>query len=71
MDFVDSEDALYKELWHACAGPLVTVPRVGERVFYFPQGHLEQVLLLSVCIIFSLGRSFRFMIVIIIIILLL
>lgn len=43
MDFVDSEDALYKELWHACAGPLVTVPRVGERVFYFPQGHLEQV----------------------------
>lgn len=57
MDFVDSEDALYKELWHACAGPLVTVPRVGERVFYFPQGHLEQVLLLSVCVIFSLDRS--------------
>lgn len=52
MDFVDSEDALYKELWHACAGPLVTVPSVGERVFYFPQGHLEQVLLLSACFIF-------------------
>lgn len=34
---------LYEELWHACAGPLVTVPRVGERVFYFPQGHMEQV----------------------------
>ncbi|CAN4110777.1 unnamed protein product [Withania somnifera] len=34
--------ALYKELWHACAGPLVTVPRVGERVYYFPQGHMEQ-----------------------------
>lgn len=47
MDFVDPEDALYKELWHACAGPLVTAPRIGERVFYFPQGHLEQVLLLS------------------------
>lgn len=37
-----SSDALYKELWHACAGPLVTVPREGERVYYFPQGHMEQ-----------------------------
>ncbi|KAL5724479.1 hypothetical protein ACHQM5_007735 [Ranunculus cassubicifolius] len=35
--------ALYNELWHACAGPLVTVPRQGELVFYFPQGHIEQV----------------------------
>ena len=40
---VEAEVALYKELWHACAGPLVTVPREGERVFYFPQGHIEQV----------------------------
>ncbi|XP_031475188.1 auxin response factor 2A-like [Nymphaea colorata] len=39
----DMEDALYDELWHACAGPLVTVPRTGEKVFYFPQGHIEQV----------------------------
>nr|WAK98323.1 ARF2 protein [Paeonia lactiflora] len=39
----DSETALYTELWHACAGPLVTVPREGELVFYFPQGHIEQV----------------------------
>ncbi|KAI3954265.1 hypothetical protein MKW98_018089 [Papaver atlanticum] len=38
-----TEEALYTELWHACAGPLVTVPREGERVFYFPQGHIEQV----------------------------
>jgi auxin response factor len=37
-----SSDALYKELWHSCAGPLVTVPRKGERVYYFPQGHMEQ-----------------------------
>ncbi|XP_034917837.1 auxin response factor 1 isoform X2 [Populus alba] len=35
-------DALYKELWHACAGPLVTLPCEGERVYYFPQGHMEQ-----------------------------
>lgn len=39
----DAEAALYRELWHACAGPLVTVPRERERVFYFPQGHIEQV----------------------------
>ncbi|GMP63228.1 hypothetical protein CsSME_00024998 [Camellia sinensis var. sinensis] len=37
-----ANDALYKELWNACAGPLVNVPREGERVYYFPQGHMEQ-----------------------------
>lgn len=37
-----TNDTLYKELWHACAGPLVTLPREGERVYYFPQGHMEQ-----------------------------
>ncbi|XP_062145267.1 auxin response factor 23-like, partial [Alnus glutinosa] len=36
-------DDLYTELWLACAGSHVYVPRVGEKVFYFPQGHLEQV----------------------------
>ncbi|MBA0578310.1 hypothetical protein Gorai_020599, partial [Gossypium raimondii] len=40
---IDPETALYNELWHACAGPLVTVPREQDRVFYFPQGHIEQV----------------------------
>ncbi|KZV14968.1 auxin response factor 2 [Dorcoceras hygrometricum] len=40
---VDAEMALYTELWKACAGPLVTVPRKNELVFYFPQGHIEQV----------------------------
>lgn len=40
---VDAETALYTELWKACAGPLVTVPREGDLVFYFPQGHIEQV----------------------------
>ncbi|KAL5564840.1 hypothetical protein UlMin_028004 [Ulmus minor] len=39
----EADRALYKELWHACAGPLVTVPRENELVFYFPQGHIEQV----------------------------
>lgn len=39
--------ALYTELWRACAGPLVTVPREHELVFYFPQGHIEQVFCVS------------------------
>lgn len=30
------------ELWHACAGPLITFPKKGNVVVYFPQGHLEQ-----------------------------
>ncbi|XWS46729.1 hypothetical protein CRYUN_Cryun14cG0093000 [Craigia yunnanensis] len=37
------KDDLYIKLWHACAGPSVYVPRTGEKVFYFPQGHMEQV----------------------------
>ncbi|RZC19478.1 Auxin response factor 9 isoform C [Glycine soja] len=36
------EDEMYEPLWKGCAGPLVDVPRVGQRVFYFPQGHMEQ-----------------------------
>ncbi|KAH0452843.1 hypothetical protein IEQ34_017167 [Dendrobium chrysotoxum] len=35
-------DVLYEELWRACAGPLVEIPRVDERVYYFAQGHMEQ-----------------------------
>ncbi|KZV39602.1 auxin response factor 5 [Dorcoceras hygrometricum] len=31
------------ELWHACAGPLVTLPQIGSLVYYLPQGHSEQV----------------------------
>lgn len=30
------------ELWHACAGPLISLPKKGSLVVYFPQGHLEQ-----------------------------
>ncbi|XP_058095773.1 auxin response factor 3-like isoform X2 [Magnolia sinica] len=30
------------ELWHACAGPLISLPRKGSFVVYLPQGHLEQ-----------------------------
>ncbi|XP_040385947.1 auxin response factor 3 isoform X2 [Oryza brachyantha] len=29
-----------RELWHACAGPVVSLPRRGSAVVYLPQGHL-------------------------------
>ncbi|CAN6193501.1 unnamed protein product [Urochloa humidicola] len=40
---VEEHKCLNSELWHACAGPLVSLPVVGSRVVYFPQGHSEQV----------------------------
>ncbi|CAL9114678.1 unnamed protein product [Musa textilis] len=39
----EEQRCLNSELWHACAGPLVSLPPVGSRVVYFPQGHSEQV----------------------------
>ncbi|CAL0308866.1 unnamed protein product [Lupinus luteus] len=36
------DDDIYTQLWKLCAGPLVNVPHVEERVYYFPQGHMEQ-----------------------------
>lgn len=36
------KDDLYHELWQLCAGPIVDVPKEGESVYYFPQGHMEQ-----------------------------
>ncbi|KAI9099674.1 hypothetical protein K1719_024679 [Acacia pycnantha] len=41
------KEASYEELWKLCAGPLIDMPQVGEKVFYFPQGHLEHVELLT------------------------
>jgi hypothetical protein len=37
------KDALFVELWKACAGPLSCVPPLGQKVYYLPQGHIEQV----------------------------
>lgn len=44
LDCEGEKKCLNSELWHACAGPLVSLPTVGSRVVYFPQGHSEQVL---------------------------
>ncbi|OIV91717.1 hypothetical protein TanjilG_26570 [Lupinus angustifolius] len=30
------------ELWHACAGPMISLPKKGSVVVYFPQGHFEK-----------------------------
>lgn len=35
--------AVCMELWHACAGPLISLPKKGNAVVYLPQGHLEYV----------------------------
>ncbi|GFS46310.1 transcriptional factor B3 family protein [Actinidia rufa] len=36
-----SSSAVCLELWHACAGPLTSLPKKGSVVVYFTQGHLE------------------------------
>ncbi|KAL6992475.1 Arf GTPase arf3, partial [Sarracenia purpurea var. burkii] len=38
-----SSSSVCLELWHACAGPLISLPKKGSVVVYFPQGHLEHV----------------------------
>ncbi|XP_022974750.1 auxin response factor 5-like isoform X2 [Cucurbita maxima] len=43
QDQTGARKAINSELWHACAGPLVSLPHVGSLVYYFPQGHSEQV----------------------------
>ncbi|KAG6704904.1 hypothetical protein I3843_07G150200 [Carya illinoinensis] len=43
QDQSGARKAINSELWHACAGPLVSLPQVGSLVNYFPQGHSEQV----------------------------
>ncbi|KAL0369685.1 UNVERIFIED_CONTAM: Auxin response factor 4 [Sesamum angustifolium] len=39
---ISASSSIYMELWHACAGPLISLPKKGNLVVYFPQGHLEQ-----------------------------
>ncbi|KAJ4980523.1 hypothetical protein NE237_031360 [Protea cynaroides] len=38
-----SASSVCMELWHACVGPLISLPKKGSVVVYFPQGHLEQI----------------------------
>lgn len=43
QDQSGTRKTINSELWYACAGPLVSLPHVGSLVYYFPQGHSEQV----------------------------
>lgn len=52
---IGEKKSINSELWHACAGPLVSLPPVGSLVVYFPQGHSEQV-----CHLFFFFHSFYF-----------
>ncbi|CAD5314471.1 unnamed protein product [Arabidopsis thaliana] len=38
-----SKSYMYEQLWKLCAGPLCDIPKVGENVYYFPQGNIELV----------------------------
>ncbi|GAB2300594.1 hypothetical protein Dimus_034629 [Dionaea muscipula] len=43
IQFMDQHgvNCLDSQLWHACAGGMIQMPRVNARVFYFVQGHIE------------------------------
>ncbi|XP_019095946.1 PREDICTED: auxin response factor 13-like [Camelina sativa] len=34
---------MYEQMWNICAGPLCDLPKPAEKVYYFPQGHIELV----------------------------
>ncbi|KAK4717363.1 hypothetical protein R3W88_015701 [Solanum pinnatisectum] len=38
----EGDDALCREIWKACSGSLLDVSKAGERVYYFPRLHVEQ-----------------------------
>ena len=38
----ETNNYLNGQLLKLCAGPLFDTPKVGEKVYYFPQGHIEQ-----------------------------
>ncbi|CAF1739283.1 BnaC09g52440D [Brassica napus] len=42
LDIDETNNYLNGQLWKLCAGPLFHTPKVGDKVYYFPQGHIEQ-----------------------------
>ncbi|CAN6972210.1 unnamed protein product [Brassica rapa subsp. trilocularis] len=42
LDIDETNNYLNGQLLKLCAGPLFDTPKVGEKVYYFPQGHIEQ-----------------------------
>ncbi|CAH2071406.1 unnamed protein product, partial [Thlaspi arvense] len=37
----ETKNYLYGKLWKLCGGPSFDLPKFGEKVYYFPQGHIE------------------------------
>ncbi|XP_019094801.1 PREDICTED: putative auxin response factor 14 isoform X2 [Camelina sativa] len=37
----ETKSYIYEQLWNLCAGPLCNLPKLGDKVYYFPQGHIE------------------------------
>ncbi|GAB2230600.1 hypothetical protein Drorol1_Dr00014876 [Drosera rotundifolia] len=42
MDIDRADSVVDPQLWQICAGSTIRMPRVNSQVFYFPQGHIEQ-----------------------------
>uniref|UniRef100_M1C519 ARF domain class transcription factor n=1 Tax=Solanum tuberosum TaxID=4113 RepID=M1C519_SOLTU len=40
----EGDDGLRREIWKVCSGSSLDVPKAGERVYYFPRLHVEQVI---------------------------
>ncbi|XP_060212420.1 auxin response factor 11-like [Lycium barbarum] len=38
----EGDDAICKEMWKACSSSILDVSKAGERVYYFPRLHMEQ-----------------------------
>ena len=51
---------LYDQLWKLCAGPLFDPQKIGEEVYYFPHGHIEQAITLFFKIIIYFHLCFDF-----------
>ncbi|OVA11096.1 AUX/IAA protein [Macleaya cordata] len=49
-----SPSAVCLELWHACAGPHISLPKKGSVVVYLPQGHLEHISELPPSMVYNL-----------------
>ncbi|KAF8047820.1 hypothetical protein N665_2815s0003 [Sinapis alba] len=43
MTIDGTNNYLDDKLWKLCAGPMFDPPKIGEKVLYFPQGHIEQI----------------------------
>ncbi|KAL0716422.1 hypothetical protein Bca4012_065744 [Brassica carinata] len=46
---------LYGQLWKLCAGSLFDLPKVGEKVYYFPQGHIEEAIFFYFLLVTSIN----------------